>query len=143
MAKNVARTHSSARALTTALVVGQGPSSKVRTTSLSRRKSCCLKCSKPNPGPPLVSISTTRVTPSAWGFLQIGFEGPAILAGLGFVIAAEFTGGGKATGAVGAVCGSVDGSGEGVVPVTRSVSGTFAGNATVAGSWTACDRPMV
>jgi hypothetical protein len=42
---------------------GQGPSSKVSTTSLGRRKSYCLKCSKPKPGPPVVSISTTRERP--------------------------------------------------------------------------------
>src|SRR4051794_17759388 len=41
--------------LTTAGVVGHGPSSKVKTTSLSRKKSCCLKCSKPN------SVSDTRI----------------------------------------------------------------------------------
>src|SRR6185436_10335733 len=80
MAKNVASTHSSASALTTAWVVGHGPSSKVRTTSLSRRKSCCLKCSRPNPGPPVVSISTTRATPSASGFLQVKLDGPEGLA---------------------------------------------------------------
>src|SRR5215203_3896002 len=49
--KNVALTHSSPSALTTAVVDGHGPSSKVRTTSLSRRKSCWRKCSKPKPGP--------------------------------------------------------------------------------------------
>ena len=32
-----------------------------------RRKSMLLKCSKPKPGPPVVSISTTRATPSASG----------------------------------------------------------------------------
>src|SRR4029079_18262070 len=70
MLKNVALTHSSASAFSTAGVVGHGPSSKVRTTSLSRRKSCCRKCSKPKPGPPVVSISTVRLTPSALGLLQ-------------------------------------------------------------------------
>ena len=44
-------------------ICGQGTSSKVRTTSLSRRKSYCLKCSKPKPGPPVVSISTMRERP--------------------------------------------------------------------------------
>ena len=53
-----------------AVVFSHGPSSKVRTTSLSRRKSCCLKCSKPKPGPPVVSISTVRATPSAPGLSQ-------------------------------------------------------------------------
>ena len=47
-------------AKTAGVFFGQGPSSKVSTISPSRRKSCALKCSKPNPGPPVVSISTTR-----------------------------------------------------------------------------------
>jgi len=51
---------------------GHGPSSKVSTTSLSRRKSYCLKCSVPNAGPPVVSISTTRDRPIASGLLQAG-----------------------------------------------------------------------
>src|SRR5262245_30087768 len=54
---------------------GHGPSSKVSTTSPSRRKSWLLKCSKPKPGPPVVSISTTRETPSASGLP--GHEAPA------------------------------------------------------------------
>ena len=37
------------------------------------RKSNCLKCSKPKPGPPVVSISTTRETPSAFGLAQVDF----------------------------------------------------------------------
>src|SRR5277367_4223889 len=77
MAKNTALVHSSASALSTAGVLpGQGPSSKVSTTSLSARKSSCLKCSKPKPGPPVVSTSTTRLTPSASGFAQ-GMAGGA------------------------------------------------------------------
>src|SRR5215218_2524666 len=65
--------HSSASAFSTAGVFfGQGPSSKVSTTSLSRRKSSSLKCSKPKPGPPVVSISTVRPMPSAFGLLQGG-----------------------------------------------------------------------
>src|SRR3954454_14257102 len=60
--------HSSASVLRTdGVLTGHGPSSKVSTTSLSRRKSSCLKCSKPKPGPPVVSISTVRDTPSASG----------------------------------------------------------------------------
>src|SRR5687767_15188926 len=66
----MAFTHSSAKACNTMGVVGQGPSSKVSTTSPGRRKSYILKCSKPKPGPPVVSISTTRDTPSAYGFLH-------------------------------------------------------------------------
>src|SRR3954453_2887378 len=72
MAKNNALVHSSSRALRTAgVLTGQGPSSNVSTTSLSERKSSCLKCSKPKPGPPVVSISTTRLTPSASGLAQV------------------------------------------------------------------------
>src|SRR3954467_11340757 len=54
-------------ASTAGVFFGHGPSSKVSTTSPSRRKSWVLKCSKPKPGPPVVSISTTRETPSAFG----------------------------------------------------------------------------
>src|SRR5215211_4445326 len=68
MGKKVARTQWSASAFSTAGVLPcQGPSSNVSTTSPARRKSCILKCSQPKPGPPVVSISTTRVTPSALG----------------------------------------------------------------------------
>src|SRR5215471_18206889 len=67
--KKVALTQWSASALSTAGVLpGHGPSSKVKTTSWSRRKSCILKCSQPKPGPPVVSISTVRDTPKALGF---------------------------------------------------------------------------
>src|SRR4029077_14313432 len=51
---------------------GQGPSSKVSTTSLSCRKSYCLKCSKPKPGPPVVSISTMRDSPKPPGWSHAG-----------------------------------------------------------------------
>src|SRR6202030_1197819 len=73
ISKKVAFTHSSASALSTAGVLpGQGPSSKVSTTSLSRRKSYCLKCSKPKPGPPVVSISTMRDSPKPRGWSHAG-----------------------------------------------------------------------
>src|SRR4051812_30781595 len=69
--KKIALVQCAASAASTAGVfLGHGPSSKVRTTSPSRRKSWLLKCSKPKPGPPVVSISTTRATPSALGLLQ-------------------------------------------------------------------------
>src|SRR3954470_2824551 len=56
--------HWSARVFSTeGVLTSQGPSSKVSTTSLSFRKSSCLKCSNPKPGPPVVSICTTRETP--------------------------------------------------------------------------------
>src|SRR5437764_13393314 len=65
--------HSSASVFSTeGVFTGHGPSSKVSTTSLSRRKSSSLKCSKPKPGPPVVSISTVRPMPSASGLLQGG-----------------------------------------------------------------------
>src|ERR1700754_5086337 len=62
---------------------GHGPSSKGSTTSLSRRKSSCLKCSKPNPGPPVVSISTTRPIPSASALEQGILAGAGVAAGAG------------------------------------------------------------
>ncbi len=69
--KNVALMQCSASAASTAGVLcGQGPSSKVRTTSLSWRKSCSLKCSNPKPGPSVVSISTIRETPSTAELLR-------------------------------------------------------------------------
>src|SRR3954447_23376928 len=49
---------------TEGVLTSHGPSSKVSTTSLSLRKSSCLKCSNPKPGPPVVSICTTRETPT-------------------------------------------------------------------------------
>src|SRR5258708_24908329 len=56
-------------------VVGHGPSAKVSTISLSARKSNCLYCRKPKPGPPVVSITTVRLTPSASGLAQVDFAG--------------------------------------------------------------------
>ena len=83
ISKKVAFRHSSVSALSTAGVLpGQGPSSKVRTTSLSRKKSYCLKCSKPKPGPPVVSISTMRAKPMPPGLSQGGMA-EAAGAGLG------------------------------------------------------------
>src|SRR5436309_12100239 len=73
--KNTALVHCAASAASTAGVFrGQGPSSKVSTTSPSRRKSWLLKCSNPKPGPPVVSISTTRATPKAFGFEHEGAD---------------------------------------------------------------------
>src|SRR6516165_4122993 len=73
ISKKVAFMQLSCSALSTIGVFsGQGPSSKVSTTSLSRRKSYCLKCSVPNAGPPVVSISTTRDKPIAPGLSQAG-----------------------------------------------------------------------
>src|SRR6201984_3914938 len=73
--KKIALVQSAATAASTAGVFfGQGPSSKVSTTSPSRRKSWLLKCSNPKPGPPLVSISTPRGTPTALGFEHGGGE---------------------------------------------------------------------
>src|SRR5215470_7951312 len=71
--KKIAFVQCAARAASTACVfLGQGPSSKVSTTSPSRRKSWLLKCSNPKPGPPVVSISTTRAIPKALGFEHEG-----------------------------------------------------------------------
>src|SRR5689334_11987886 len=61
---------------TDGVLTSHGPSSNVSTTSLSLRKSSCLKCSKPKPGPPVVSICTTRETPIASGVLLQATFGP-------------------------------------------------------------------
>src|SRR5262245_11196422 len=69
--KKIALVQCAASAASTAGVFfGHGPSSKVSTTSPSFRKSWLLKCSNPKPGPPVVSISTTRATPKALGLLH-------------------------------------------------------------------------
>jgi hypothetical protein len=92
ISKKVAFRHSSVSALSTAGVFpGQGPSSKVKTTSLSRRKSYCLKCSKPKPGPPMESISTIRASPMPLGLSQGGME-VAVGAGFGSFEAAGASG---------------------------------------------------
>src|ERR1700751_4197734 len=84
--------HSSANVLSTdGVLSGQGPSSNVSPISLSRKKSSCLKCSKPNPGPPVVSISTTRPMPSASGLAQGCLAGAGVAAAGG---AAGAAGGG-------------------------------------------------
>src|SRR2546427_3791435 len=94
MVKKMPVVHSSASVFNTAGVfTGHGPSSKVSTTSLSRRKSSSLKCSKPKPGPPVVSISTVRPMPSALGLLQGGR------------VAAAGMGAGAAAAGAGAACG--------------------------------------
>src|SRR5262249_50863716 len=73
ISKKVALMQFSLSALSTIGVLsGHGPSSNVSTTSLSRRKSYCLKCSVPNAGPPAVSISTIRDRPIAFGLSQAG-----------------------------------------------------------------------
>src|SRR6185312_7533686 len=60
------------------------------------RKSNSLKCSKPKPGPPVVSISTVRPTPSAFGLLQaaragcFGWGAAGAAAGMGAAAGAAF-----------------------------------------------------
>src|SRR6516225_10398151 len=120
MLKNVARRHWSASALRTALVVlSHGPSSKVNTTSWSRRKSSALKCCEPKPGPPVVSISTTRETPMALGLAQAMVGG--FMAGGGAGAAA---GAGAATGAAAGAAAGAAGGGD---PAGRMVGVTGAG----------------
>src|SRR3954454_4336652 len=95
--------HSSASVFSTeGVFTGHGPSSNVSTTSLSRRKSRSLKCSKPKPGPPVVSISTGRPTPSALGLVQAGRGGAATAFGAGA--------------AAGAACGAAAGAAGGEAP---------------------------
>ena len=86
MGKNVALRQWCASAASTAGVLpGQGPSSKVSTTSPGFKKSCILKCSTPKPGPPVVSICTVREMPNASG---LPGQGTACEAG-GLVAAAD------------------------------------------------------
>src|ERR1700716_212819 len=84
MGKKMPVVHSSASVFRTeGVLTGHGPSSNVSTTSWSRRKSSCLKCSKPKPGPPVVSISTIRAMPSALGFAHGAFAGAGAAAEAG------------------------------------------------------------
>src|SRR5579883_3065535 len=99
MGKNSALVQLAASAArTSGVLCGQGPSSKVRTTSPGCRKSYCLKCSKPKPGPPVVSISTTRETPSASGC-------PGQLVGTGCGAGVGALGAKSKAGASACVCG--------------------------------------
>src|SRR5262249_2443586 len=95
---------------TIGVLSGHGPSSNVSTTSLSRRKSYCLKCSVPNAGPPVVSISTTRDRPIAFGLSQAGtaFAAGGLAAGAGAAGAAlgEFWLAANALGAAAGTCAS-------------------------------------
>src|SRR6202042_1011912 len=106
---NTALVHSSASALSTAgVLTGHGPSSKVSTTSLSARKSSCLKCSKPKPGPPVVSISTTRLRPSASGLAHTALAGCGATTGFSGVVpvASMARGALVLAGPVGGSCGA-------------------------------------
>src|SRR5262245_20755733 len=105
-----------ARAASTAGVLfGHGPSSKVNTTSPGLRKSWLLKCSKPNPGPPVVSMCTVRASPNASGLpgQEIGCS-PGAGGGASAAVGAcattaggladgDWTGSASATGAAGAI----------------------------------------
>src|SRR5262249_10020839 len=89
--------------------------------SLSRRKSCCLKCSKPKPGPPVVSISTVRETPSAFGLSHLAAEACA---------AGGFAAAGAAARAGAAVAPVLIGAGAtGVADGTRGGAGATSGGA--------------
>src|SRR6185312_8844081 len=81
--KNVALMQLSASVFRTFGVETHGPSSKVSTTSPFFRKSWFLKCSKPNPGPPVVSISTVRDMPIASGLSHFAATGAGAAAGGG------------------------------------------------------------
>jgi len=59
-------------------LTGHGPSSKVSTTSLSVRKSSCLKCSKPKPGATLgVDLDHRVLTPELHPDWRKRFSGSA------------------------------------------------------------------
>src|SRR5262245_24759625 len=106
MVKKMPVVHSSASVFSTAgVLLSHGPSSKVSTTSFSLRKSSSLKCSKPKPGPPVVSISTVRATPSALGLVQAARAGcGGCAAAAGGAGAAAAGGAAAAAGLAGGVC---------------------------------------
>src|SRR5947209_11502417 len=117
---------------------GQGPSSKVSTTSPGRRKSWLLKCSKPNCGPPVVSISTTRDTPNALGLpgqeeVAGGADaaaGTAVAAGIGARAGAAWA----VTSAAAAVVASAGPAGGGAFDSSISVTTVRIGSAGAAGA---------
>src|SRR5262245_414235 len=133
-----------ARAASTAGVLfGHGPSSNVSTTSPGLRKSWLLKCSKPKPGPPVVSICTGRASPRASGLPGqdtgggTGAGGTALAAGAATVAwatggpsGAAWTDSAAAIGAAGAIVitGSVGGLTGifGLTDASAAVAGAFA-----------------
>src|ERR1700681_3894569 len=129
ISKNVALMQLSVSALITIGVLsGHGPSSKVSTTSLSRRKSYCLKCSVPNAGPPVVSISTTRDRPSAFGLPHAGMPLAALALPLGAAALGAGLGAGAGFGRADAVfCATTIGAAD---------DGTGSGVGTVSETWT-------
>src|SRR5712691_12612701 len=125
--------HSSASVFSTEGVLsGHGPSSNVSTISLSVRKSSCLKCAKPNPGPPVVSISTTRLTPSASGLAHAVF-GCGETGGLAGLVAVTSTCSKVGTGLAEAVAASRSAGGALTVAATaKSARGEDVQNHTAA-----------
>ena len=59
-------------ASTAGVLCGHGPSSKVSTTSPLAQEVVLLEVLEAEAGPPVVSISTMRATPSAFGLPQVG-----------------------------------------------------------------------
>src|SRR5258707_14853327 len=141
MMKKIPVVHCSASDFSTDGVFSvHGPSSKVSTTSWSRRKSWVLKCSKPKPGPPVVSISTTRVTPSALGLLH------AIGAGLGMVpgaAACATTVGAAGEAATFELAGWLGTSAITVRAVGFGVAALVGAAAVVAGRWLLADGQII
>ena len=111
-------------ASTAGVFFGQGPSSKVNTTSPGRRKSCSLKCSNPNCGPPVVSISTTRETPNAFGLPGQEEAADAGLAGWAAAAAGSGAVAGPA-GRAGAACAMTCGAPTPALSVAPAVDGAF------------------
>jgi len=75
--------HSSANVFSTEGVLsGHGPSSNVSTTSFSRRKSSCLKCSKPIQVRPWCRFQR-RAQSQGMGFAQGALAGAGVAAGSG------------------------------------------------------------
>src|SRR5271154_6742990 len=119
ISKNVALMQLSCSALSTIdVLLGHGPSSKVSSTSLSRRKSYCLKCSVPKAGPPVVSICTIRDRPIALGLLHGGMvvaKAVPVLAAAGAGAGAE----GELE-AVAAFCARTAGAGAGAATLSET-----------------------
>src|SRR5262245_8673889 len=126
-----------ARAASTAgVLLGHGPSSKVSTTSPDLRKSWLLKCSKPKPGPPVVSICTVRASPSASGLpgqdTGCGAGAGGAAAGVPEVDGAWARVAAPA-GAAGFAVGAGDGAAGATAPVATVATGSAGGFAGVVG----------
>src|SRR5215469_6259872 len=142
--KKIALVQCAASAASTAGVFfGHGPSSKVSTTSPSRKKSWLLKCSKPKPGPPVVSISTTRETPMASGLLhEVGMAAAiALSAPLSATVVTE-PGARPSVGVACACAGAAVGAGAGMEAFWKKIAPNTATHSTIASADAIAARRM-